>query len=193
MPNVDRKQFAEIFFGLEEYFRKTHKKTVIEIYFQCLQDLSQEQFRLACRKAVKQGRFFPMVSELREYAGVEKNPGHEEKAIMAWVNFYQILRIHGVSVLNTEPAGGSENGIVLDPVVFRVIRMLGGVERVRMWTEQEIPFRQKEFIEYYVLALEDAAVGTLPVLPEKSAGNSLSSTGRMHLDMNTGEAPVDRG
>ncbi len=47
MPNLDRKQFAEIFFGMEEYFGKKHKKVVVEMYFQGLQDLSQDQFRLA--------------------------------------------------------------------------------------------------------------------------------------------------
>ncbi len=192
MPNLDRKHFVEIFFGMEEYFGKKHKKVVVEMYFQGLQDLSQDQFRLACRKAVRQGRFFPMISELREYAEVDKNPGHEEKAMLAWVNFYQTLRIHGASVLNMEPKGASESGIRLDPIVYRVIRMLGGAERIRMWTEEEIPFRQKEFIDYYALAMEHDAAGALPIFPEKSTDKSLPSTGRMPLDMDTGSVPVDR-
>lgn len=166
MTENDREKFAEAFFGLEEYFGKNHSKTIIEIYFKSLQDLSIDQFQMVCLKAIQKGRFFPKITELRDFAGVDQDAIEKDKPLLAWLAFRESIKTFGPAFHN--------NGKLSDPVIYRVVRMLGGMERIRMWTENEMPFRQKDFIEYYELAERHDAVDLLSsTSSEESASKNL--------------------
>ena len=61
---MNRKHFNEQFLGMCEYFGKDHSESVIQIYWNALKTISDDEFTKSVSTAVLQGTFFPRVAEL---------------------------------------------------------------------------------------------------------------------------------
>lgn len=133
----DLNEFAGEMFGLQEYFDKKLSKVLLDKYFERLQDLSVEEFKAACNAAYDQCRWFPRIVELREFA-LKADKDH---ALIAW-NIVERVRRRAFSITR-------RNTKFPLPGIHEAIQLMGGWRKVGMWTENELHFREKEFLERY--------------------------------------------
>lgn len=106
------------------------------IYFDALCDLPLREIQSACKRAIREMKFFPKPVELRELTS-EAN-AVEQRAESAWLTLLKIM--------DHEPYNVTI--IVRDPVLASTIRSLGGP--VVIWNEPDFAkFSRKRFGETY--------------------------------------------
>jgi hypothetical protein len=113
-------------------------------------DLSQEQLSLALTRARRECRFFPKISELREFAGgsVEDRFKVETEAAWTWANDY--LRKWGTERLPLYQGGGKRvEAPSLPARIEYALRRIGGLRGLNQVTEETRPFVFKAFGEAY--------------------------------------------
>lgn len=91
----------------------------------------------ALRHLLRTQRFFPKLAEI--LAAVEGN--QKDRALAAWETVYALVK-----------AGKSAEAASMpfdDDGIQTAVRRIGGWSRLRMMKEDEVPFRQKDFVTVY--------------------------------------------
>ena len=98
----------------------------------------------AIRSVLRKSRFFPRLSEI-----IEAIDGSEsENALVAWQTVYGIVR-----------AGDCDRASSIefsDRAIQDAVRMIGGWQRLRKMREDEVPFRQRDFVAAYGAATKSS-------------------------------------
>ena len=123
--------------AMAEAYRQTITKATIKAYELGLDDLPIEEIEQAVRRALRECKFMPSVSELRELAGV-LSPA--DRAIKAWDIFTRAISVHGCyASVNFD-----------DPVINATVRNLGGwVPVLTEMEEQGSTWVRKSFERVY--------------------------------------------
>ena len=114
-------------------------RETILAYHQGLRDMPPEAFQLAVQNALRAGRYFPRVSELREQGGAVSP---EDRAVKAW----------GKVSAAVSAVGGYRSVCFSDPVTNATIRALGGWMSVcdpKRTVREFDTFLRKSFLETY--------------------------------------------
>ena len=76
-------EFGQIIGGLAEAFGVKITAMRIKLYARALEDVTLEDVKTACMKALRESTFFPVPAELRKYV----TPSGEDAALIAWSGF----------------------------------------------------------------------------------------------------------
>ena len=137
MKKEDEKQFSKIMAGLQEVYtpEKPISTAKLEIYWMAFQDWTIEQFQAACQALLQTKTIstFPLPGEIRA-ASQEK-----DRALEAW-----LLARNAISICTN-----TASVIFSDAVIHSVIEAMGGWPKFCWIQDDELPFRQKDFLEYY--------------------------------------------
>lgn len=124
----------------------------IAIYIETLADLTDDQLKIAVRRAINELEWFPKPAKLRELAGwtpeVEQNTEAEE----AWNFAIKYLHHWGVDRLPCYSQGRRIEAPGLPARVEHALRAIGGLWALNQITNESLPFRKKAFIEAYLQA-----------------------------------------
>lgn len=135
MTDEDRIEFANVMGAAAEVFEREISSLMTDAYFASLRDLSIEAVRMGFSVCFKRCRFMPRPVEIREAASGRKT----DRALMAWQDVQ-----HAAAVIGPYRSARFEDG-----TVAAVVRAMGGWERVCYFTEDEMPWRQKDFERLY--------------------------------------------
>lgn len=154
-PN-DKQRFAVAIYALGEYYGKTLSKGVIDIYWQGLESYSIDALESAISRHLRNpdcGQFMPKIAEIvKMLEGSTK-----DSAVIAWA---KVMR--GIS------GAGMYQSVVFDDAMIHVaIEGIGGWIKLCQSSEQELPFVQRRFEEYY---RAHKSRGELPDYPKRLVG-----------------------
>lgn len=62
---LDRRLFAENIAFLFDHFGKIPEKVALDLWYDCLKELTDDQFLVACRMVFDEERFMPCPAEFR--------------------------------------------------------------------------------------------------------------------------------
>lgn len=146
MNQAEFDRFSEIIEQTADAFSADLSENKIALYFRELADLSFQQVEAAFRQALKKNKFFPRISELREFA--EGSIG--DKAEVAWRTLFSLL------------SEGAYPGLwVTDRAFAYAIRTFGGwielAEALRECSEEMLASYEKRFKTRYRLGIDKAA------------------------------------
>jgi hypothetical protein len=97
MNDSDKKEFAELMVGSGEMYNKQVSKSLMQIYFDALKDLSIKEINHGFSKHsldAKHGSFFPKPADIVRHLQVE-HQSCEEKAELAWAQITHEVRRTG--------------------------------------------------------------------------------------------------
>lgn len=121
------------------------------LWYDSLSDLTDEQFAKAVQQAIKESRFFPMIADLREMAGMGKS---NEVAFLAWISVIKAI----------EKMGYYQSPKFKDPVISHVIDAMGGwMTLSTALTDDNLRFIEREFREKYEV-LKNHVTEAVPVV-----------------------------
>ncbi|AGH44505.1 hypothetical protein [Paraglaciecola psychrophila] len=81
---MNRQHFNEQFLGMCEYFGKDHSESVIQIYWNALKTISDDEFTKAVTDSVMKSTFFPRVAELMKSVPKLEPMLIEDKGGLTW-------------------------------------------------------------------------------------------------------------
>jgi integrase-like protein len=116
----------------------------IRIYAEDLADLSRTQLQTGLTRARRELRFFPEISELRDFAGAKVEDAQQVDTNAAW-EFANDCR-YGVVKYDRD------NRPPLPGRIEYALRRIGGLSGLNQVTAESFPFKYKEFCEAYRLA-----------------------------------------
>lgn len=110
-------------------------------------EVGEEVFDLALTEHIRESRYFPSVSELRERAGLKKVDMAAVEALDHWTRLKRF-----VDANYYEDLGGLQNAEKIPPRVQYAMRIVGGARAIYFMELGSEPFKRKDFIEAYRLA-----------------------------------------
>ena len=134
-------------------------------------DLSREQIAVAVQRARRELKFFPKLSELRVFAGVDPAALLSVEAEAAWDSVWVYLRKWGVEPLPIWSGGKEFRAPRLNPRIDYALRRVHGLRALNQLKNDSLPFAKRDFIEGYKQA--SLAFSTSPQLQEKFVGRYL--------------------
>lgn len=139
MEENDIEKFSEIMTGLQEIFvpEKPISETKIELYFRHFQDVTIQEFTIACNAVLHSKRIstFPLPAEIRECIT-------GDKPLQAWLMAREAAAIHGFQFSIK----------FKDPVIHSVIQVMGGWAKFCFIpSDDQLTWVQKEFERLYKL------------------------------------------
>jgi len=137
--------------ALAEAFGEQLTLERVDIYVGGLADLSQDQLRVAFRRALYELKWFPKLAELRDLAG-SKPEELKVEAQAAWNYVNDYLRKWGVDRLPVRSDGKLISAPPLDPRLEYAVRQIGGLWRLNQVTDKTHHFIFRDFCEAYALA-----------------------------------------
>ncbi len=146
-----RKSVVDCVTLLCEAFSKTASGNTYRCYEEALFDLTDDELRLATRRALREHRFMPAPSVLRDLVLLSI----DERASRAWLVFEKAVMRHGhIRTVTFD-----------EPTINAVVRGLGGWEHCCTMTPNEFDtFLMKKFHELY-RALHARGVGEEQAAP----------------------------
>lgn len=152
---LDNKLFKNSISGLCEMFERQATDALLDIYYQALSDLTDEQFSIAIAAVIRGKKFnkLPLPGEIRDDFG-----GGKSAALLALDKAEKAIEKHGSYV-----------AVVFDdPIIHMVIRSMGG------WPQfccpsaygdcQDWQWKQKEFVALYEVFVKNSRAECPPVL-----------------------------
>ncbi len=136
--------FVAIVTTLCESFNRTATDGLLEGYWMALSDLSEDEMKRACSRAMAESKFMPVPSELLEFAG--RSQSRALDIIEAWEAVRRAIDRHDYT-----------DSVDFGPLVNAVVRNLGGWQRLcDLGREQLDVWTRKEFERVYeLLAVKD--------------------------------------
>ena len=131
-PNEFSKSMAVLAVGM----KKPLSKQQMDVWYECLKDLSSQQLQEAVLEFLKAGDDWPTIAKLRRLAG-EITP--VERATVAWKEVLGAIR--GI--------GAYESVNFTDLLCNAVVRSLGGWERICDTTVADMTWLEKDFHQTY--------------------------------------------
>ena len=122
---------------LDDAFGVTSSKNKIMLYFNALEDFEIEQVVNAVGLAIKTLKFYPKIAEIRELIEGQI----EDRAAIAWYTVIEATKVYG-----------QYNSIRFDDLLIHwIVERMGGWPHFCGLVAEELPFRQKDFIQLYRL------------------------------------------
>lgn len=145
MVDGDKSAFATLVGNVYAFYQKESSAFVLGVWWETLKDCELEDVRRAFNRHAKNpdsGQFLPRPSDL--FKLIEGTS--TDKAVVAWATVVDAIRTKGpyVSVQFD------------DPRVTRIVIEMGGWPKVCEVTNDELPFRQREFENRYRAMLNTA-------------------------------------
>lgn len=122
----------------------------IQIYAFDLRDLSREQLEVAFTRARRECKWFPKISELREFACVGQKNMQNVEAEAAWEWAVQFLRTWGIERMSEYKRGEIISSP--PPIPARTdyaLRRIGHLEGLNSLTDENWPFKFRDFCAAY--------------------------------------------
>lgn len=138
MQSNDFKPFmAMLAVVADTYGQPRLNEGAVKLYFKVLSDYSLDDISAAVLEHLRQSPFMPKPCDI-----ISKIDGNiVDKAIKAWYKVLKAISEYGIY----------ESIRFDDPVIHFCIDRMGGWEKVCGMTENELPFREKDFCELYKL------------------------------------------
>jgi len=137
MKKQDLKRFLNAMAAMEQNFFTECSEEKTKLYFNMLSDLSIEEFEAAVYKIINESlyRSFPTIGMIRQalYGSIE------DQATIAW---YKVI-------VAMKTLGAYESIEFDDAVIHSVIEFLGGWPKLCRTTEDEMKWKEKEFVNLY--------------------------------------------
>lgn len=136
-------------------------------YFEALHDLSDEEWKTAVRRAIREEKFFPPVARLVELAG----PSDVAARSAAADAFAKIIGMPR-EITRYQPEGGDrlvpqKIREVLGPVAYQAFRVAGGRQAFEDCADKDRPFLLTRFEkEFLAASAELRRTGELPAAAE---------------------------
>lgn len=147
---------------------------MLTLWMELLAPYSPEAVWAAIKHVVENYRYrgLPPFSELKKALLEQENKGTDQRMLQAIAEWGLLLE--------KIQEFGSQNPPTLHPTTQYVLRLMGGWQAACMWTQKELPFCRKDFLEYWVEthgktdALSSGATGVAQALQmERSANNTV--------------------
>lgn len=138
MENSNREQFAQMLAALAEYYGKPISPSTIEVYWSGLERFDLSDVRRAFNLHVANadtGQFMPKIADVVKF--IEGNK--DTAAIEAWNKVAKAIR----------DVGTYQSVEFNDKIIHAVISDMGGWPQIGLITEDELPFKIKEFERRY--------------------------------------------
>lgn len=176
MTPKNRERLGQLVVMLAEAFRQTASKHTLAAYELGLMDLPLEDCERIVVRAIRECKFMPSVSELREMLGAG-SMSHKDAAVLAWDCFERAVVRHG----------GYSTVLFEDPAINATVRQLGGWERCcGMPAEEFDTWLRKDFERIYAVHARTGRGSDDPLLG-MFARDNLQLVGSVH-GVNTGQA-----
>jgi len=135
MENSDWKEFLKIMMILSEVYDKELSKEFIELYFRILKDMKIKEIQENIMILLKTRKYssFPTPAEIRQ--PIE----NEEEGMLKWIQVKKAI----------EKYGAYESIIFKDPFIHSAIEHMGGWIELCSVKEEEMKWKEKEFIRLY--------------------------------------------
>ena len=162
---ANRKAFTAMMAMLGETFRRDLTEPMMDGYWMALEDLTEDEFRAAATRAVRECKFMPAPSELRAFVRQPRNV--ESEALEAWEAVRGAIDKHDYT-----------DSVDFGPLVNAVVRNLGGwyrlcdlkLEQLDVWTRKEFERVYGEFAHKDPSTLHgDAHIGAFNKVPVRIA------------------------
>lgn len=151
---MTREEFLPVINGLAEIYGESLSECKLDIYYDCLKDLSADQLKYASITLLKTRTYqsMPKPSEILEYIGGKL----QDRSTIAWEIALGAIKRYGFY-----------NSVSFeDKIINGVIEGLGGWEQFSSMLIEEEPFRRKEFITHY-----EAYARSGRTCPDRLVGN----------------------
>jgi len=149
-----REKIVEILDRLADYYRcKRLSEKTLEVYLKGLRSYSLEVIVHAVDAHLNdpdQGPFFPKIADISRQIGGTRS----DKATLAWAKLIAALR----------RVGAWSSVAFDDPIIHAIIDDIGGWPAVCDWTDEELPFRERDFLRRYSMLLRVTEVPHPPYL-----------------------------
>ncbi len=128
-------RFAKNITGLGALFDKDVPQSLMDLYWETLSDLTDDQFEKACQTAARKLKFFPRPAELLEMIQDDQ----EALALTVWEKLNRAIREYG-----------QYRSIEFDdPAISATVESLGGWVAACLWRTDDLPHRRREFLATY--------------------------------------------
>ena len=165
------KAFAATLGILASTFRQQLDAAAIEGYAMALDDLSLEDFRAVCKRALKECKFMPTPAELRALVGLDAKSALKSDIAIAWERVRWARRHHSYTT-----------GVDFGPLVNAVIRTMGGWVTFCEWNDDVLEsFERRKFSETYEAFVGKVELGDIsrPLRGEFAGMERVPIAGRM--------------
>lgn len=151
----------------------------MDVWFESLRDLTDNDFIVAVKDAVQNNKFFPSIAELREKAVGLSTQDIEGKALQAW----QKVK------LGVRRAGYMQSVKFDDPIIHSVVYMMGGWKKFCSMEEDDERFFRPQFLKSYISFSRLHAGGKLPLIPYLAGEAEIQNIARGNDSIN--EKPIE--
>jgi hypothetical protein len=148
MNSKDIGRFGLALAAMAENYDKSMSKAGMRLYFQAVSDLTIEQFEQATSIAVRELKWWPKPAEIREIAGKLKPSERDKKEMLAITTANDANEAWAKALKHIMDGKARYGGTGIDEI-DHTIRLMGGWPRMSEVKTDEIPFREREFIEKY--------------------------------------------
>lgn len=137
MQNKDFKKFmALLALVADTYSQPRLSEDAVKLYFKVLSDYSLDEVSQAIMEHIKQSPYMPKPADvIRILDGTV-----EDRAIEAWYHVLKAIQQYGYY----------ESVQFDNPAIHYAIERMGGWQKLCQLTEEELPFRERDFIKHYV-------------------------------------------
>ena len=137
--DADATRFSQLLSALAVTFGKEADTPMFIGYEMALDDLPLDAIDRAVRRAIRECKFMPSGSELRELAGAAGEVKASDRSIVAY----------GAACRAVQSVGGYQAVSFDDPLANAAVRNMGGWERFCDWPTDEMQWRQRDFCRHY--------------------------------------------
>jgi hypothetical protein len=132
----DKIKFKELMTALCELHDKKLSQTLTDIYWESLNQFTNEQCETVFKELILTSRFFPKPADFMEILKGKK----EHNATIAWIEVLNAIK----------RIGNYESVKFADPVIHSVLQVMGGWDQLaETMTTDEEKWKQKEFEKLY--------------------------------------------
>lgn len=137
---------------LAEAFGESVTEARLDIYVQSLIDIPREKLAEGFKRALRETKFFPKISELRDLSGWSPQDQKTVEAQAAWKYVNEYLQTWGVDRLPVRSGGKWIEPPALNPRTEYALQQIGGLWRLNQITDESYPFVFRDFCAAYELA-----------------------------------------
>lgn len=139
---MDKEKFITLISALGKGFRVAVDQATIEIYYEFLNDIKEEELKKAIKKILEQNKYFPTIAEIRQTVVKSKTKELNLDAEDEWEEVRQAIRKFDIY--------DSENALLsLKPITRRVLGMTCSWYELCTRPTSETQWIKKDFISIF--------------------------------------------
>jgi hypothetical protein len=138
MKTQHRESFGALMTGIGELYGKSMSPELIAIYWDGLKDYEFDEVKIAINLHVRNpdtGQFMPKIADVVKFV----EGGTLTQAMRAWQKVMDAVRM----------VGTYQTVVFDDPVIHAVISDMGGWQSIGQITDDDLPFKAREFEKRY--------------------------------------------